>query len=132
VFLFSISISLSFNTQVQEIWFHSQTKLRFKCCYILLQVFKVADRIIKEVGNATVVINCCNLPSPRVLTESSASDVRKTLDVSVMSHFWVSLRLSHIQGNSKTRLDEIRFLFILNDKNCTGRRHQQSLCIQFI
>jgi len=58
-------------------------------------VIKVADRIIKEIGNATVVINCCNLPSPRVLTESPAADVRKTLDIGVMSHFWVSLRLTH-------------------------------------
>jgi hypothetical protein len=81
-------------------------------------VIKVADRIIREVGSVTVVINCCNLPSPRVLTESPAADVRKTLDVGVMSHFWVSLL--HFQGNSKTRLDRIRFLFILIDKNCTG------------
>lgn len=53
------------------------------------QVIKVADRIIKEVGSVTVVINCCNLPSPRVLTESPAADVRKTLGVGVMSHFWI-------------------------------------------
>jgi NAD(P)-dependent dehydrogenase (short-subunit alcohol dehydrogenase family) len=58
-------------------------------------VIHVADRIIKEVGNITVVVNCCNLPSPRVLTESPTADVRKTLGVGVMSHFWVSLRLTH-------------------------------------
>jgi NAD(P)-dependent dehydrogenase (short-subunit alcohol dehydrogenase family) len=77
-------------------WFQSQTKLRFMCCYVLLQVVKVAERVTKEVGNATVVINCCNLPSPRVLIESPAADVRKTLDVGVMSHFWVSLSLTGV------------------------------------
>jgi hypothetical protein len=58
----------------------------------LLQVDKTAERIRKEVGNVTVMINCCNLPTPRVRAQHPAPDIRKTLDIGVMSHFWVSLK----------------------------------------
>ncbi|XP_023714665.1 epidermal retinol dehydrogenase 2 isoform X2 [Cryptotermes secundus] len=53
------------------------------------QVIKVAERVKKEVGIVTVMINCCNLPSPRILTEHPAPGVRKTLDIGVMSQFWI-------------------------------------------
>ncbi|KDR12385.1 epidermal retinol dehydrogenase 2-like [Zootermopsis nevadensis] len=53
------------------------------------QVHKTAQRVKKDVGNVTVIINCCNLPSPRVRTRHPAPDVCKTLDVGVMSHFWI-------------------------------------------
>jgi hypothetical protein len=59
---------------------------------ILFQVIKVAKRVKKDVGIVTVIINCCNLPSPRVLTEHPAPGVCKALDIGVMSQFWVSLK----------------------------------------
>jgi hypothetical protein len=55
-------------------------------------VIKVAQRVKKEVGIVTVIINCCNLPSPRVLTEHPAPDICEALDIGVMSQFWVSLK----------------------------------------
>jgi hypothetical protein len=62
--------------------------MEFFC--IPLQVDKTAEIIRKEVGSVTVIINCCNLPSPRVRTQHPAPDIHKTLDVCVLSHFWVS------------------------------------------
>jgi hypothetical protein len=57
----------------------------------LFQVMNVFERVKREVGNVTVIINCCNLPSPRVLTAHPAPEVCSILDVGVMSQFWVSL-----------------------------------------
>ncbi|XP_069670593.1 epidermal retinol dehydrogenase 2-like [Periplaneta americana] len=53
------------------------------------QVMKTAERMKREVGAVTVVVNCCNLPSPRVLTERPVPEVRKTMDVGVLSHLWI-------------------------------------------
>jgi len=38
-----------------------------------------------------MLFHCCGLPSPRALQESS--EVRDIMNVSVISHFWVSMFL---------------------------------------
>lgn len=53
------------------------------------KVMAMAERIQEEVGTITIIINCCNLPSPRVLKERPAPEVRKTMDVGVLSHLWI-------------------------------------------
>ncbi|PSN48256.1 hypothetical protein C0J52_03052 [Blattella germanica] len=53
------------------------------------QVMNMAQKVQEEVGTVTVLINCCNLPSPRVLIEHPAPEVRKTMDIGVMSHLWI-------------------------------------------
>jgi len=39
-----------------------------------------------------MLFHCCGLPSPRALVQES-SEVRDIMDVSVISHFWVSMFL---------------------------------------
>ncbi|KAJ4426058.1 hypothetical protein ANN_27685 [Periplaneta americana] len=67
-------------------------------------VMKTAERMKREVGAVTVVVNCCNLPSPRVLTERPVPEVRKTMDVGVLSHLWterVEDIRKHRSGNNR-------------------------------
>lgn len=45
--------------------------------------------IKNELGDITMLFHCCGLPSPRTLVQAS-SEVRDTMDLSVISHFWVS------------------------------------------
>ena len=66
---------------------------------VVLQVMAMAERLQNEVGNVSIVINCCNLPSPRVLKEHPVPEVRATLDVGVLSHLWVSIIVLLGYGN---------------------------------
>jgi len=59
-----------------------------KC--LSLQVLKAAELVKQEMGPVKMVINCCNMPSPRSLVAQPPYDVQSTIDLSVLSHFWVS------------------------------------------
>ncbi|XP_011692648.1 PREDICTED: 17-beta-hydroxysteroid dehydrogenase 13-like isoform X2 [Wasmannia auropunctata] len=50
-------------------------------------VAQIVNLIKIELGNITMLFHCCGLPSPRALIQES--EVRDTMDVSVISHFWL-------------------------------------------
>lgn len=52
-------------------------------------VLKTVRTIEKDVGPISVLIHCCGVPSPRSYS-SEAPPIRDTLNVSIVSHFWVS------------------------------------------
>ncbi|XP_077257676.1 17-beta-hydroxysteroid dehydrogenase 13 isoform X1 [Temnothorax americanus] len=51
-------------------------------------VARTVNLVKNELGNITMLFHCCGLPSPRALIQES-SEVRDTMDVSVISHFWL-------------------------------------------
>ncbi|XP_067008992.1 17-beta-hydroxysteroid dehydrogenase 13 isoform X2 [Anabrus simplex] len=53
------------------------------------QVMKTGALVRKEVGDVTILVHCCGVPSPRSLVSKPAPEIRKTMDVSIMSHFWI-------------------------------------------
>ncbi|XP_072751863.1 17-beta-hydroxysteroid dehydrogenase 13 isoform X2 [Anoplolepis gracilipes] len=50
-------------------------------------VARTVNLIKKELGDVTMLFHCCGLPSPRTLVR--ASEVRDTMDLSIISHFWL-------------------------------------------
>ncbi|KAJ9582954.1 hypothetical protein L9F63_022715 [Diploptera punctata] len=53
------------------------------------QVMAMAARIQKEIGTVTVIINCCNLPSPNIILEHTTHDAKKIFNIAVLSHLWI-------------------------------------------
>ncbi|XP_012529207.1 17-beta-hydroxysteroid dehydrogenase 13 isoform X2 [Monomorium pharaonis] len=51
-------------------------------------VVRIVKLIKNELGDITMLFNCCGLPSPRALIQES-SEVRDIMNVSVISHFWL-------------------------------------------
>uniref|UniRef100_A0A8D8PN33 17-beta-hydroxysteroid dehydrogenase 13 n=2 Tax=Cacopsylla melanoneura TaxID=428564 RepID=A0A8D8PN33_9HEMI len=52
-------------------------------------VRRVAERTRQEVGEVTMVIQCCGLSSPHALLNRSLQKVKQTFELSVLSHFWL-------------------------------------------
>ncbi|XP_047115606.1 short-chain dehydrogenase/reductase family 16C member 6-like [Schistocerca piceifrons] len=53
------------------------------------QVLKMASEIKKNIGRVTGIIHCCALPSPQSYIYRTEQEVRRTVDVCVMSYFWL-------------------------------------------
>jgi all-trans-retinol dehydrogenase (NAD+) len=53
------------------------------------QVERTIEDIEKEVGDVTMLYHCCSLPSPRTVVTEPPS-VKRTIDISVTSYFYVS------------------------------------------
>ncbi|XP_011264898.1 epidermal retinol dehydrogenase 2 [Camponotus floridanus] len=51
-------------------------------------VARTVNLIKNELGDITMLFHCCGLPSPRTLVQAS-SEIRDTMDLSVISHFWL-------------------------------------------
>lgn len=51
---------------------------------------EVADRVRREVGHPTVVINNAGVARGKTILESEPSDVRFTFDVNTMCHYWIA------------------------------------------
>jgi NAD(P)-dependent dehydrogenase (short-subunit alcohol dehydrogenase family) len=54
------------------------------------QVERTIESIEKDVGDITMLYHCCSLPSPRSVVNNPPS-VKRTIDVSVTSYFYVSV-----------------------------------------
>ncbi|XP_033207448.1 17-beta-hydroxysteroid dehydrogenase 13-like isoform X2 [Belonocnema kinseyi] len=52
------------------------------------QVVENLQAIQSELGEVTMLLHCCGVPSPRSLMQDPP-EIRKTMDVSVLSHFWL-------------------------------------------
>jgi all-trans-retinol dehydrogenase (NAD+) len=54
------------------------------------QIVSVVKRIESEIGPITMLFHCSGVPSPRSLN-AEAPPIQSTLEVGVISHFWVGL-----------------------------------------
>lgn len=54
------------------------------------QVSRTIQAIEREVAPITMLLHCCGVPSPRSYTNNSPTAIQETINVSIMSHFWVS------------------------------------------
>lgn len=52
-------------------------------------VLAMAERVKKEVGNVSVLINNAGIMPTRSLLQHTHEVVQKVMDVNLMSHFWV-------------------------------------------
>ncbi|KAI5755691.1 hypothetical protein M8J77_019005 [Diaphorina citri] len=54
------------------------------------EVLRVADKVRKEVGEVTILVNNAGIMPCKPLNEQKPDVIRKTFDVNVLAHFWVS------------------------------------------
>ena len=54
------------------------------------QVATTVQAINIELGQVTMLLHCCGVPSPRALQQDPI-ELRKTMDLTVLSHFWVNI-----------------------------------------
>lgn len=52
-------------------------------------VQRTVQSIEREISPITMVFHCCGVPSPRTYTTNSPPAIQDTINVSIMSHFWV-------------------------------------------
>ncbi|XP_046414415.1 17-beta-hydroxysteroid dehydrogenase 13-like isoform X1 [Neodiprion fabricii] len=52
------------------------------------QVDHIVEKVRSELGEVTMLLHCCGVPSPRALIHDPP-EIRETMDVSVLSHFWL-------------------------------------------
>lgn len=55
------------------------------------QIAQTMEAIKSELGEVTMLFHCCGVPSPRALIQHPM-EIRQTMEVSVLSHFWVGIR----------------------------------------
>lgn len=62
----------------------------YKCdCSIREDVYGVAERVKREVGDVAILVNNAGVVSGKKLMESSDDDIEKTFQVNTLSHYWV-------------------------------------------
>lgn len=54
------------------------------------KVLETARMVADEVGDITMMFNCFGVPSPRSLLAQKPPDIKDTINLGVLSHFWVS------------------------------------------
>ncbi|KAI4500186.1 hypothetical protein M0802_004603 [Mischocyttarus mexicanus] len=52
------------------------------------QVTATVKKIVLEMGEITMLFHCCGFPSPHALIRDPP-EIRQTIDISVLSHFWL-------------------------------------------
>lgn len=57
------------------------------------QVKLTVNEIRNDLGYVTMVVHCCGVPSPRALIQEPP-EIQKTMEISVLSHFWVRKKKS--------------------------------------
>lgn len=65
---------------------------RFYMCDVTNErhVFEAIQAATVELGEVTMLLHCCGVPSPRALAQDPA-EIRNMMDISILSHFWVSM-----------------------------------------
>ncbi|KAL6437448.1 hypothetical protein ACFW04_005139 [Cataglyphis niger] len=53
------------------------------------EVFKVADKVRKEVGDVTILVNNAGIVFVKKLLDQSADEIRRVIDVNFISHYWM-------------------------------------------
>ncbi|KAF5303530.1 hypothetical protein FQR65_LT08229 [Abscondita terminalis] len=52
------------------------------------QVLETVEKVKREVGNVSILINNAGILIPRSLLHQNEGEIQRTIDVNVMSHFW--------------------------------------------
>ncbi|XP_050452080.1 17-beta-hydroxysteroid dehydrogenase 13-like isoform X2 [Cataglyphis hispanica] len=52
------------------------------------EVFKVAEKVRKEVGDVTILVNNAGTLFVKKLLDQSADEIRRVIDVNLISHYW--------------------------------------------
>lgn len=55
------------------------------------QVKHTIEAIERDISAVTMLFHCCGVPSPRSYTTNEPPAIQETINVSILSHFWVSL-----------------------------------------
>lgn len=71
-------------------YFYGITILSWFQIIVVKQVAHTTELIKDHLGEITMLFHCCGLPSPRALTQEPP-EIRVTMDLCVISHFWVSI-----------------------------------------
>ncbi|KAL6437452.1 hypothetical protein ACFW04_005140 [Cataglyphis niger] len=53
------------------------------------EVFKVAEKVRKEVGDVTILVNNAGIVFVKKLLDQSADEIRRVIDVNFISHYWM-------------------------------------------
>ncbi|XP_050452082.1 17-beta-hydroxysteroid dehydrogenase 13-like isoform X4 [Cataglyphis hispanica] len=53
------------------------------------EVFKVAEKVRKEVGDVTILVNNAGTLFVKKLLDQSADEIRRVIDVNLISHYWM-------------------------------------------
>ncbi|KAK9296495.1 hypothetical protein QLX08_009539 [Tetragonisca angustula] len=53
------------------------------------EVAHVVDAIQLELGEVTMLFHCCSIPSPKVLLQQDQPEIKHTIDLTILSHFWL-------------------------------------------
>ncbi len=62
---------------------------------------RTASKVIKDVGNPTMLVNNAGIVAGKFLMDMSDNDIEATYDVNILSHFWVSLDQSAIPEDGR-------------------------------
>ena len=55
------------------------------------QVMKVAEKVKKDVGTVTIIVNNAGIMPTHSLLDHTEVEIRKLFDINVLAHFWVRL-----------------------------------------
>lgn len=54
------------------------------------KIMELARQIKADIGNVTILVNNAGIMPTRPLLEQSEAEIKKTYDINVFAHFWVS------------------------------------------
>lgn len=54
------------------------------------EVFKIAEKVKKEVGDVTILINNAGVGIVKTFLNYSNDDITRTINVNLTAHYWVS------------------------------------------
>lgn len=55
------------------------------------KIMELASQIKADIGNVTILVNNAGIMPTRPLLEQSEGEIKKTFDINVFAHFWVSV-----------------------------------------
>jgi len=54
------------------------------------QILSVAERVKKEVGDVTILVNNAGIMPCHAFFDHTSDEIRRIFDINVLAHFWVS------------------------------------------
>ena len=91
--MFSLHFSIQTNNErvAAEIRERGGTATSYVCDVSKIEDIKdVAGKVRGEVGDVDILVNNAGILNGGALLELSEKDIRRTMDINIMAHFWVS------------------------------------------
>lgn len=54
-------------------------------------VIRVAEKVRKDVGDVTILVNNAGILRIRPFLEQTSEDIQETININMMAHFWVCI-----------------------------------------